>query len=108
MLGPFLDFPSDIRFPVRRRFIIVPIRQDPHTVAFGILELIVAQHPEEAAKAQQSEKQRHRDEDCKTGHDRPLRRMALRQTISELPDMAIAANRGVTSPAKATGTVMML
>ena len=66
---------------------------------FGVVELVVAERPEEGEQADPAEDQRHRDEDREDVHVRRPSRMALSETMIELKDIAMAATSGVTKPA---------
>lgn len=91
-----------------RRAVVVAIGEDAIRLALRIVELVVAQQPEEADEAEQAEEHRDRDQDREDVHWRSPRRSAFRQTTSELADMVMAAKSGVTDPVNATGTVMKL
>ena len=74
-----------------------------------VLELSGAQGPDKGDKAGTSQGERGRNEPGEGGHVRSSSfavrsRTALRVTAMEEPDMAMAAIKGVTKPAIASGT----
>lgn len=88
--------------------VVIAVRKDSVRLALEVFELVVSEQPEEGHEPEQTQANRHRDEEGEDVHGRRPSRSALRQTTSELADMVIAANSGVTRPAKAIGTVTKL
>jgi hypothetical protein len=73
-------------------------------LAVGVVELVVAEHPQEAEERDGAEHERGGDQDDADVQRPGPRRSAFSATVSELSDMAIAAISGVTRPASASGT----
>ena len=76
-----------------------------------IFELTVAHGPEEQDQPGTAQKQRDRDEEDQHVQGAFLMRASRREfptTTNELSDMAMAAIRGVTRPASASGTATTL
>lgn len=92
-------------------FFIVIVVQDALGRAVEILELSRAQGPEEGRETDEAQQQRRRDEQQQAAHEAlrsSARRSALQTTTSDELDMATAAISGVTRPATASGTVIVL
>lgn len=95
----------------RRSIIFRPliVNQDAQRGAIQIVELAAAQRPEKGTKPQKTKPKRNGDEKGNSGHfAAAFSRKALATTITEEPDMASAAIKGVTSPMIAIGTAMIL
>ena len=109
---PLTTMPAAV--PIRRdlvvrRMVVVAIRENPGGLALRIVELVVAESPEEPGEREATQRQRSRNEDDEDVHDDDRgSRMAFSTTTIELADMKIAARSGVTSPARATGTATTL
>lgn len=87
----------------------VLVYQDAVGGAFGIVELAVAQRPEERHEAEETEAQRNRDQEQQAVHRTArAKRSEFATTTSELADMAAAAISGVSRPAMASGTARTL
>jgi haloacetate dehalogenase len=95
---------------MRTRFVV---EQDAVCGAIEVLELAILERPQERAQPEQTQKQRGRYQIEETGHGARLRwckasRMAFSVTTSEDADIAAAAINGVTRPATASGSAIML
>jgi len=87
------------------------IVQDAFGGTVEVVELPAAQGPQERRQPDQAEQQGRGDQEQQATHGlRPSRdrRRALPTTTSDELDMATAAISGVTSPATASGTVIVL
>lgn len=92
----------------RREFVI--LEQDAVSGPVEVVELTRFQSPEKREQAEKSEQESGRDQEQQNIH-RPQPRFSRSEfvvTRSEDADMAMAAPRGVTSPAIASGTVTAL
>lgn len=87
---------------------IVIIIENAVAVPFGIIELPRSQAPSERQQKDTPQEQRHRYQIKQRGHLSGLIRQALSITRTDELDMNIAAQKGVSSPAMATGTVTTL
>lgn len=88
------------------------VRQGAPARAFKIIKLPVAQSPHEGCEPNQAKQQSQWQQKHKNIHaNRSIgqrARKAFKVTITEEPDIAKAAMRGVASPAIATGTATRL
>lgn len=92
---------------IGRRLVVIDENADGGAIEIVILAGL--QRPEEEGEAAKSEQQRAGDEDGEAVHlVAPRSLSALATTMIEEPDMARAAISGVTTPAMASGTAMML
>jgi len=90
---------------------VIPIilDQDTHGGAVEILELAIANRPEECRETRKAKAEGERDEQQDAVHrTAPLNRSALATTNSDDPDIAAAAINGVTWPRIASGTAIAL
>lgn len=89
----------------------VIIAQDPVCGPIEIIELTALERPHEGCQPDKAQKQGSGNEVDQNAHVRPparRARSALSVTMIEDPDMASAAISGVTKPATAIGTAIML
>ena len=87
----------------------VLVDQDAVGGAFGVVELAMAQGPEERDEPGEAEAERDRYQEEQAVHLTALAsRRELATTISELADIAAAAISGVSRPASASGTARTL
>ncbi len=94
---------------MRALFVILIVDQDAVGRTIEIFELPVAHSPEKHRQTEYTEAKSNGDKEEKPGHRVDLAsRSELATTTSELSDIAIAAIRGVTSPARASGTARTL
>src|SRR5690606_3510671 len=89
--------------------VVLVVEQDPIGRAFRIVELAMAQRPEERGKPGEAEAERNRYQEQQAAH---LTALASRNdwatTTSDLADVAAAAISGVSRPATASGTANTL
>lgn len=89
--------------------VVLVVEEDAVGRAFRVVELAMAQGPEEGGKAREAETERNGYQEQQAVHLTALaRRSELATTISELADIAAAAMSGVSKPATARGTASTL
>ena len=92
----------------RGRAVIMPIflvlDEDAQRSAVEIVELTMAKRPEESGEAQKAKPEGDWYQDEDPVHRSALLTARIATTISDEPDIAMAAISGVTSPRKASGT----
>lgn len=96
---------AEVLFRFRRLVFEGPIGR-----ALQILELTGTQGPEEGHKPKAAEQQRRRDEPSQSRHGFRTQASRMALDVTRIDDVAIttAAINGVTKPAMASGTQMML
>lgn len=88
---------------------LVVINQNPVRGTVHVIILSASHRPKKRQQAEPAHAQRNWYQDQKAGQFAVLnKRRELPTTRSELPDMAMAATSGVTSPASASGTASKL
>src|SRR5690606_19579475 len=111
-IGPVIAGSSDRaarRMGTGLTSVVLVVEQDSVGRAFGILELAVAQRPEERREAGEAQSERNGDQEQQAVHLTAFAsRSELATTTSELADIAAAAISGVSIPASASGTASTL
>ena len=88
--------------------VVISVRKYPVRITVRVIILIVPQHPEEREQAHAAKAKGNRDKHCQYIHDLRPSRIAFKDTVIELPDIANAAISGVANPSKAIGTAIRL